>query len=155
MPTPERDARKATRADWETKPMTESRETLPLRLSFNEEEFQSLQQGLIPIQMEDKWFIFYEEEWLYFHRSWTGFCAFQVRVEKVDAKYITAEAWVARQNDSDSNLEFDLEVLGYLIYSVLLKKEWPSPRSSRNRNSSADATEMWSLFGRHILGQGP
>lgn len=50
---------------------------------YSQEEFEKIAAGVIPKQMEDKWFIFYEEPWLYFHRSWTGFCIFEVRFELV------------------------------------------------------------------------
>jgi len=29
--------------------------------------------------MEDKWFIFLEDDWLYLHRSWTGTCVYKVQ----------------------------------------------------------------------------
>ena len=32
--------------------------------------------------MEDKWFIFMENGILYFHRSWTGVCIYQVHFDE-------------------------------------------------------------------------
>jgi hypothetical protein len=143
--------RSAKRGDWKTQAMSEQREQLPLRVSFTEAEFQRLKHGVIPQQMEDKWFIFYEDAWLYFHRSWTGRCAYQIRIEKSNGKHTVTEAWVSREGqDTATNLEIDLEVLGYLIYSVLLDKNWPWPRSFKDPTRVADPIVMWSLFGRHI-----
>ena len=30
--------------------------------------------GHIPEMMEDKWFIYWQDDRLFFHRSWTGYC---------------------------------------------------------------------------------
>jgi hypothetical protein len=49
--------------------------------------------------MEDRWFAFYEEPWLYLHRSWTGFGVYQVRFEPVDGSSHVAEALVSRDPD--------------------------------------------------------
>jgi hypothetical protein len=32
--------------------------------------------------MEDHWRIFFRDPWLYFVRSWTGFCIYKLRLEK-------------------------------------------------------------------------
>ena len=36
------------------------------------EEFERLAFGFIPKQSEDKWYIYVEDYWIYFHRSWSG-----------------------------------------------------------------------------------
>ena len=64
--------------------------------------------------MDDKWFFYLEKDWLYIHRSWTGFCIFQVRLERFEDGYQIAEAWV---ND-DPEQRYDKFVLlwiGFLI----------------------------------------
>lgn len=55
-----------------------------------------MKREVIPFSMEDKWFVFYEEPWLYLHRSWTGMCVFQVRFELIDGMYRVVEALVNR-----------------------------------------------------------
>jgi len=32
--------------------------------------------GLVPEEIEDKWFIYWEDDTLFFHRSWTGNCIY-------------------------------------------------------------------------------
>jgi hypothetical protein len=44
--------------------------------------------GCIPRDMDDRWFIYLEGEWVHLHRSWTGFCIYQVRLEAVGSSYI-------------------------------------------------------------------
>jgi hypothetical protein len=69
---------KATKDTQKTTPIVAAKrviiaETAPeLALPFTEEEYAKLQKGLIPTAMEDKWFIYCENDCLHFHRSWTG-----------------------------------------------------------------------------------
>ena len=86
----------AVRGDWKTRPMPEARATIALEHSYTLAEFAALQAGLVPEEMEDKWFIFFEDPWLYLHRSWTGFCIFQVRFETTATGVRVAEALVNR-----------------------------------------------------------
>ena len=60
------------------------------------EQFLELKKGLIPQQMEDKWFIFYEDGWLHFHRSWTGFGNYKAQVVKEEDGYSINEFWAER-----------------------------------------------------------
>jgi len=48
-------------------------------LRYSIAAFHRIAAGAVPRVMEDKWFIFYEEPCLHFHRSWTGDAIFAVR----------------------------------------------------------------------------
>jgi hypothetical protein len=67
----------AQRDHWKTVPMSDQQVTLPIEQTYNRAEMARIRRGLIPHEMEDKWFIFYEDDVLYFHRSWTGFCVYE------------------------------------------------------------------------------
>ncbi len=71
-------------------------ERAPLWLGevYTLEEFESIRYGFLPGQMEDKWFIFYEDSWLYLHRSWTGYCIFALKFEPLDDGFAIIESWV-------------------------------------------------------------
>jgi hypothetical protein len=86
----------ATRGDWKTTPLPASRTALPFDRSYTAEEFTRIKDGSVPECMEDKWFIFYEEPWLYFHRSWTGYCVYQLRFEPAGDGARVAEVWASR-----------------------------------------------------------
>lgn len=58
--------------------------------------FDKVKQGIIPQEMEDRWFIFFEEGWLNLHRSWTGHCIFRIKIEKVNNRFVATESWVNR-----------------------------------------------------------
>ena len=76
--------------------MPESRSRLPFTGAFTQQEFECVSLGHRSRDMDDKWFIFLEGNELYFHRSWTGVCIYQVRFEKHGDTYNVIEAWVNR-----------------------------------------------------------
>ena len=68
----------ANRNDWKTTPLPAARVGITLDRTYAADEFARIKEGDVPQEMEDKWFAFYEEPWLYLHRSWTGFGIYQV-----------------------------------------------------------------------------
>jgi hypothetical protein len=68
-------------SDWKTAPMPTQSKTIPFVQEYTSNEFNLISAGLIPVEMEDRWFIYYEAPWLYLNRSWTGFCIYMVRFE--------------------------------------------------------------------------
>jgi hypothetical protein len=67
---------RAIRADWQTEPMPEQRARIDLDLRFTRREMAKIKRGVIPEEMEDKWFIFFENDTLFCQRSWAGFCVY-------------------------------------------------------------------------------
>jgi len=57
-----------------------------LEREFSEEEMAVLRMGNIPKEMEDKWFLYMEDNVLYAHRSWTGICVYIIEF-KPDNKH--------------------------------------------------------------------
>lgn len=89
----------ATRASWKTLPCPVLRESLDLSLAFSDVDGERLRLGHIPEDMDDKWFIFFEDGWLYFHRSWTGACIFGVRLDGFPNRVRTVESWASRDEE--------------------------------------------------------
>lgn len=112
----------ATRASWKALPCPHERESLPLPLLFSDEEGERLRLGHIPEDMDDKWFIFFEEGWLYFHRSWTGDCIFGVRLDGSPSGVRVVEAWASRdrQRYNPQGIEQEQQLVTDLIRSRLL-----------------------------------
>ena len=71
--------------DWKIVPMPEETETFYSGRVLSSHEYNKLHEGLKPTQMEDKWFVYYKEQRIHFHRSWTGHCIFIAEVEKGDS----------------------------------------------------------------------
>lgn len=124
---------------------------LGFRREFTVEEYDLLARGLIPRDMDDKWFIFLEADHLYFHRSWTGHLIYQIRLNKEGEKYSVDEALVNREptqyNASDD--EYDVALLGFLIDNFLLGKQTPFPVPSNLPDNVPKG-----LYQHHVSGSG-
>jgi len=113
----------ATRNSWsQVIAMPEQRAQLSFGRTFTASQFAALARGLVPEQMEDKWFIFLEDDHLYFHRSWTGHCIFKVRIFSDQNAYQVAETWVNRDSSQyrSPGDEFDITLIGKLLDNLLL-----------------------------------
>ena len=64
--------------DWKTLPMPDRRKKIALSIPYSEGAMSRIRKGFCPIEMEDHWFAWFEEPVLSLHRSWTGFCIYQV-----------------------------------------------------------------------------
>jgi hypothetical protein len=60
----------AKQKDWKTGALPSKRTTIALNRRFSPIEMRKIRAGLVPQQMEDKWFVFWERDALFFHRSW-------------------------------------------------------------------------------------
>jgi hypothetical protein len=87
----------ATRNSWKALPAPQSRENLMFEASFDDAQFQVLREGVVPKEMEDKWFIYFEEDWLHFHRSWTNAEIYALRLERA------GEGWQVTQSSVNRN----------------------------------------------------
>lgn len=105
------------------------RENLRFEESYSATEFNLMKHGFIPAEMEDKWFIFYEQSWLYFHRSWTGAAIYGVRFELSNESAKAVESWVNREPDQyqETNTDYDKAVLTFLIEAFLLGRRASFP----------------------------
>jgi hypothetical protein len=121
--------KKATRDRWKAEPLPESVARLQYTRTFSAQEYEKLSYGLIPNEMEDKWFIYLEQGHLYFHRSWTGVCVYRVRFERVDETYFAIEALVNRDPTKykETDDAYDTALLSFLIENFLLGGHTPFP----------------------------
>lgn len=150
---------RATRDSWKNSPINIKKainisEIAPdLSLEFSAEQFDQLQKGLIPEAMEDKWFIYFENDWLFFHRSWTGNCIYQAHIlkekgDQEDREYKIKEFFVERDKEIWNNEDdiFDLNTLLVLTLWGLLGLDIRGLLTNNiDENSSI---RLWSTFGR-------
>jgi hypothetical protein len=75
--------------------------------------------------MEDKWFVFWEEPSLFFHRSWTGDCVFQLRLKPYELGYAVDEAWVNRDPEqyNSGGKSNEIKLISNLIEHLLLDNQ--------------------------------
>jgi hypothetical protein len=117
-------AEAATRAAWRIVPLPAARADLRFTETYTPEEFERIRRGVIPREMEDKWFVFYEDSWLFFHRSWTGFAIYGVRFRVSDSGASAVESWVSRDPSQyeETRIDEDRARLKRLIDGLLLGK---------------------------------
>ncbi|MVN22555.1 hypothetical protein [Mucilaginibacter arboris] len=122
---------------------------LKISLKFNDEQFSKLIKGLIPREMEDKWFIYFENDWLYFHRSWTGFGVYKALLIKEQDSYYIKYFWAERNQEKYKNQDekVDVETFSFLIARGLLEEDVDKIHFNRNINSDEDIIKGWSNFG--------
>ena len=89
----------AKRDDWKTVEMPLARTTIAIKRQYSEQEFGRLSAGKIPQAQEDKWFVFYEKPVLFLHRSWTGFCVFEVGFQP-DGKFFSITSATVNRDQS-------------------------------------------------------
>jgi len=139
----------ATRASWQNEPMPSIKQQLTLRRAYLPKEYALLARGLVPEQMEDKWFIFFENDRLYLCRSWTGYCIYEAAFSEQDGQHVIAKAWVNRDpgqyNSTDD--EYDIALLRYLMDHLLLGYRVSFPQRS-DLDQDQNVLYQWSLVGR-------
>ena len=116
---------RATRNAWKTRGIPEEKKKLAFTRTYSLAEYQRLQMGFIPDEIENKWFIYMEKDWLYFHHSWTGICIYQAHLEHTKGGYEVIETWVNRDPEQYTNTDDqrDIASLNLLIDRFLLDKK--------------------------------
>lgn len=141
--------RAARSNSWKRQPFGEG-VPIDYRTTLNSKQFEYVRLGIIPQQMEDKWFVYYQEPYLYFHRSWTGSPIYRLRFEGRDGLFEVAEALLdtewAKQPGID--IAYETQLLDFLLYSLVLRepKEFPMP--------DARSTQPKGLYQHIISGTG-
>lgn len=116
---------KATKDNWKNEPLPDQRTPLGYERYFNDLQGERMQQGYVPRDMDDKWFIYFEAGWLNFHRSWTGHCIYQLKLDGSPAGVRVIESWVNSNRDQNNvpDLEKNREILNSLIDNYLLNAD--------------------------------
>jgi len=145
----------ATPSDWETQELPAARTSIALDRVFSRDELALIRRGLVPEQMEDKWFIYWADGKLSFHRSWTGFCIYIVSfdAEGDGARIRKAEVNRDPEQYTETSDRADAAMIGYLIDVLLLHKDVEFPE--RDDDTASQPLREWSQVGRAMLGQHP
>lgn len=98
------DVKIVKKTDWAACPMPEKCAHFLLKRHFTKEQLDILRQGHIPEEMEDKWFWYMEENTLFCHRSWTGYCIFVAEIDvENDLLHVTVN------QDPEQYTNYDLQ----------------------------------------------
>lgn len=86
------------RSDWHIKPMPENSEVIPVDGLFSEDRMQRIKAGHMPLSFDDFWFIYWENDTLFFHRSRTGNCIYEVKFVQEGDRFRMVKAIVNRDS---------------------------------------------------------
>jgi hypothetical protein len=110
---------RVTRASWKTLPAPERRERLDVSDIFSDAAADRMRGGHVPVDMDDRWFIYFEDGWLHFHRSWTGAQIFAIRLDGCPLGVRVIEGWASREPEQyrSPSIEHDRQMVVGLIRS--------------------------------------
>jgi hypothetical protein len=117
---------KAIADSWKREPFTTGL-AISYKERFSEVEYIKLQEGLIPRAMEDKWFVYFDEPYLFFHRSWTGKPVYRVRLSAHADGATVTEALCVSDVLELTGAAYQVRLLDFLISNLLLGKAKPFP----------------------------
>jgi hypothetical protein len=82
----------AKSTSWKTEPMpTTDISRIEVNISVTEEDMLIIRKGHIPEAMEDHWFMYCDDEYIRYYRSWSGMCAFEAHFHKQENQYVIDE----------------------------------------------------------------
>lgn len=144
----------ATKQDFNIQPFPDAHVTIDINLSYSKKDRLKIIKGLIPREMEDKWFVFFDQGVLNFHRSWTGFCVYRVYCNDDGNKFILIQADVNQDQEqyTETNDEINRQMIAYLINVLLLKETAKFPYSN---GGVEDPIKIWSSIGKAIFSVKP
>ncbi len=110
--------RVAQRDDWENEPISMPQQISPTARIWTEEEMERIRRGYVPEMMEEKWFIFVEDNRLYAHRSWTGAGIYEATFAPVEGGYVIESAAITGHNqlssEQDASRILEKLIVGHL-----------------------------------------
>jgi hypothetical protein len=114
-----------------------------------------IRRGVVPEEMEDKWFVYWQDDSLFFHRSWTGFCIYVVRFigEGDSCKMVTADLNRDPEQHAPATDAMEARMISYLIDVLLLRQASVFP--SDEPGSDKEVMMQWTQVGRAMLGEHP
>ena len=153
----------ALQSNWTNHSLPAKRVELSLKHTYSQSEMDSIRNGVIPGQMEDKWFIYFADDALHFHRSWTGVCIYIARFARPAQSTQTPgeQSWqlVSAEINADETHytlqepRYEASMIYFLIDVLLLHRPAAYPES--NSAPDTQSIEMWSTIGRAMLGEHP
>ena len=112
---------KANKSSWKNEAMGSAKESIPFDGFYTDAEAQAICCGLIPESMDDKWLVYSENGWVYFHRSWSGQCIFMLKLDGSPAGVRVVETWVSRdsKNYKSPGVDSEIKLISGLIEKLI------------------------------------
>jgi len=115
------ESRNAVKSDWKTLNMPAQHDTFILDRVFTSEQMDILRKGFVPKSMDDHWFWYMENNTLFAHRGWTGYCIYIIEFSADNHHKVTVNRDPSQSKRT--NIEEDKEELNHLLgyWSRILK----------------------------------
>jgi len=127
-PSPDK-SKKATADSWKIEPMpTEGCSDIEMEFTLKSPEMAILRQGHIPEAQEDHWFMYCDDEYIRYYRSWTGMCAFEAHYTYTGREYKIDRLKINR-NLCEFGMNGDIPAKCLFLYLIFCESEGPSPRA--------------------------
>ncbi len=103
------------------KELSPLREEISYIRKITDEEYEKIHQGFSPKENSDKWYIFLEEDKIFFYRSWSGECIFIAEYSNKEKEI--QNIIVCRDPDIYEFYSFKDDILLFedLLYNLLLE----------------------------------
>ena len=139
------DLRVATSKDWKNRPMARDRHyVIRTDIPIPKVAMERIRQGHIPGQMEDKWFMYFENGVIRYYRSWTGSNTFNAYCEEREDGYAITKIEVDME-DYDTNPRCAPEALNYFLHTLAwhcgVSMDCPVSISSDSHSKEEDGRE--------------
>lgn len=114
------------------KPMPERRTEIPVDLRYSEGRMRLLRKGFYPSGDDDKWFMWFADDVLHMHRSWTGLCIYHVPFHQTAHGWRATTAIVNRdpREHAETRDEVDEQLIEEMIDLHLFREPWSIPGAS-------------------------
>ena len=134
---------RALPSSWKRLSPPDRQERLDFTDAYTAEEADRILLGLIPKEMEDKWFVYSEGGRVHFHRSWTGALIYSFRMTTEGAGFRAGDARVNRVPEQyrGTDLAYDQRLLRFLVDALLLGKPATFPLPAGAEDSPAGVNQ--------------
>ena len=123
----------ATKDSWKTDPMPyENVSRLQMGITMTDEDMGIIRRGHIPEAQEDHWFMYCDDEYIRYYRSWTGMCAFEAHYTRVDDHWLIDSLTI---NHALAEFGVNGDQSGAFLFIYLLVAE-----------TGSDATPQWNAY---------
>ena len=104
----------ATKNDWQITSMPVLNTSFQIKRHFSEAQMYALSKGSIPCDMDDRWFFYREDDCLYMHRSWSGFCIYIIHLNPTTDVHTVIANRDPKQYSCD-DVDVDTQIVNELL----------------------------------------
>ncbi len=123
------------------KPFPGQSAAIPYFRFFSEHEFSMIKKGFYPKDMDDPWFLYFEDDSLNFYRVQTGYCIFMMTIapdERGNCRAVKVLVNRDPQQYSRDFLSYNALLFNYLLEELVFSKEVPFPENVETMKSKVD-----------------